>query len=282
MGIVKFKPVTPGTRLRTVSDFSEITTDARPLKHLSQWIHSATGRNNQGRITSRHRGGGHKRLYRVIDFLRRDKENIPAVVEHIEYDPNRSVRLARLLYKDGERRYILAPNELKQTHTVMAGSAADFRPGNAMELGNIPVGTTVHNIELKIGKGGQMVRTAGGVAQVMAKESDYVQIKLPSNEVRLVNAKCYATIGQLGNLDHENVRIGKAGKTRWAGWRPVVRGVAMNPVDHPLGGGEGKTSGGRHPCSPTGKLAKGQKTRNNKRTNKFIIKRRRKGYGSVA
>jgi large subunit ribosomal protein L2 len=227
-------------------------------------------------------GGGHKNQYRIIDFKRRDKMGIPAVVEHIMYDPNRTVRIALLKYKDGERRFILAPSDLQQDHVVVAGTNADIRPGNAMEIGNIPVGAFIHNIELKVGKGGQLVRSAGGFAQVMGRDGDYVQVKLPSNEMRLVHSKCYATIGQLGNLDHENIRIGKAGKSRWLGKRPHVRGTARNPVDHPHGGGQGKTAGGRHPCSPTGKLAKGQKTRRIKRTNKFIIKRRRKGYGSIS
>ena len=275
MPVTKYKPTSPGRRFQTVSDFATIT-KSKPCKKLVEKVHNKKGRNNQGRITSRHRGGGHKRLYRIIDFKRRDKEGIPATVESIEYDPNRSVRIALLKYLDGERRYILAPADIKKDFTVMSGSKAEIRPGNAMELNAIPVGTLIHNIELKIGKGGQIVRSAGGFAQLMAKDSEYVHVKLPSGEVRLVHNRCYATIGQLGNVEHENIKIGKAGRKRWLGRRSHVRGVAMNPVDHPMGGGEGRTSGGRHPCSPTGLAAKGLRTRRNKRTQRFVVKRRKK------
>jgi len=226
-------------------------------------------------MTVRHRGGGHKRRYRIIDFVRRDKAGVPAKVASIEYDPNRSARIALLHYADGEKRYILAPVGLEVGDTVMAGEEAEIRPGNALPLKSIPVGTLVHNVELKIGKGGQLARSAGAYAQIMAKEGDYAHLRLPSGEVRLVHLECFATVGQVGNLDHENVTIGKAGRSRWLGRRPHVRGVAMNPIDHPMGGGEGKASGGRHPCSPWGLLAKGYKTRRNKATDKYIIKRRK-------
>ncbi len=275
MGNLNYKPTSPGRRFQVVSDFSGIS-KKRPCKSLVRKLNSHSGRNNQGRITTRHRGGRHKRLYRMIDFKRRDKAGVPAKVMSIEYDPNRSARIALLLYADGERRYILAPLQLKHGHSVMCGADADIQPGNAMEVGKIPVGTMIHNVELKIGKGGQIVRSAGGGAQVMAKDKQYVHIKLPSGEVRLVHANCYGTIGQLGNIEHENVKLGKAGRKRWLGRRSTVRGVAMNPVDHPMGGGEGRSSGGRHPCTPQGKPTKGLKTRRNKRTSKFVVKKRRK------
>ena len=223
----------------------------------------------------RHRGGGHKRRYRIIDF-RRDKDGIPGKVASIEYDPNRSARIARIHYVDGERRYILAPVGLSVGAKVVSGPGADILPGNSLPLKNIPLGTTVHNIEMKRGRGGQMCRSAGVGAQLLAKEGEYAQVKLPSGEVRKVDVECRASIGQVGNLDHENISIGKAGRNRWLGWRPYVRGVAMNPVDHPMGGGEGKTSGGRHPCTPWGVREK--KTRNNKRTQKFIVRRRKKSH----
>jgi large subunit ribosomal protein L2 len=247
----------------------------RPLKRLTESKRRISGRNNKGRLTIRHRGGAHKRLYRVIDFLR-EKRDIPARVASIEYDPNRSARIALLTYADGDKRYMLAPNGLKEGASVIAGDGADILVGNALPLKNIPLGTMIHNIELKKGKGGQMARAAGVAAQLLAKEGGYAQLKMPSGETRMVNLECYATIGQVGNLDHENVSIGKAGRSRWKGWRPTVRGVAMNPIDHPHGGGEGKTSGGRHPVSPWGLPTKGYKTRNNKRTQRFIIKRRGK------
>lgn len=273
MAIKTFKPVTPTLRFKTVSTFDDITDEA-PEKSLLLPLKKKGGRNNAGRITVRHRGGGHKRCYRLIDF-KRDKIDVPAKVASIQYDPNRSARIALLHYTDGEKRYILAPLGLKINDTVVSGEKPDIRVGNAMPLRNIPLGTFVHNVELKPGKGGQLARGAGSYAQLVAKEGDYGQVRLPSGEVRLVRLECRATIGQVGNLDHENISYGKAGKTRWLGRRPKVRGVAMNPVDHPMGGGEGKASGGRHPCSPAGKLAKGYKTRKKKKSDSSIIKRRK-------
>ncbi len=272
MGIKKLKPVTPGQRFRTVSDFSELTTD-RPEKSLLEPLTKSGGRNNNGRITVRHRGGGHKRRYRRIDF-KRDKRGVPARVATIEYDPNRSARICLLVYADGEKRYILWPNGLKVDDTVMAGEEAPFTVGNALPLHRIPLGTLVHNVELQIGRGGQIVRSAGSFAQVLAKEGDYVTLRLPSGEVRMVHKNCYATIGEVGNADHENIVLGKAGKSRWLGRRPSVRGVAMNPIDHPHGGGEGRTSGGRHPCTPWGMPTKGYKTRRRKPSDRFIVRRR--------
>jgi large subunit ribosomal protein L2 len=275
MAIKKFRPLTPTLRYRTVADFSELTEKA-PEKSLLEPTRKTGGRNNQGRSTSRHRGGGHKRMYRKIDF-KRDKLNVPSKVTAIEYDPNRSARIALLNYADGEKRYILFPLGLKLGDEVIAGETADIKPGNALPLEKIPLGTFVHNVELQHGRGGQIVRSAGGYAQIMAKEGAYVQLRLPSGEVRVVRKECYATIGQVGNLDHENLVWGKAGKTRWMGVRPHVRGVAMNPVDHPLGGGEGKSSGGRHPVSPWGQPAKGYKTRKKKKpSDKYILRRRSK------
>ena len=272
MGIKQYKPTSPGRRFQSVSTFEEIT-KRKPERSLLKPLKKSGGRNATGRITVRHRGGGTKRRYRVIDF-KRDKHNVPAKVAGIEYDPNRSARIALLHYVDGEKRYILAPLGLKVGDQVVAGEEVDIRPGNALPLGKIPLGTLIHNIELKIGKGGQLVRSAGGYAQLMAKEGDYAQIRLPSGEVRMVHLRCYATIGQIGNLDHENVSLGKAGRSRYLGRRPHVRGVAMNPVDHPLGGGEGKSSGGRHPVTPWGVPTKGYRTRKNKATDKYIIRRR--------
>ncbi|MBI5287155.1 MAG: 50S ribosomal protein L2 [Deltaproteobacteria bacterium] len=272
MPIKSYKPTSPGLRQMTRLTFEEITKD-KPEETLLMPLKGKGGRNNYGRITTRWIGGGHKRMYRLIDF-RRDKRGISAKVASIEYDPNRSARIALLQYTDGEKRYILAPLDLKVGDTVMAGGDADIRPGNAMPIRCIPVGTFIHNIELKVGKGGQMVRGAGGYAQLMAKEGEYAQIKLPSNEVRLVLQDCYATIGQLGNLDHANISIGKAGRTRWLGRRPRVRGVAMNPVDHPHGGGEGKSKG-NIPSTPWGVPTKGFKTRRNKATDKYIVTRRK-------
>jgi large subunit ribosomal protein L2 len=274
MALKTFKPVTPGRRKMTVSDFSGISRKGGE-KSLTRRVHRKKGRNNQGRITSWQRGGGHKRLYRIIDF-RRNKDGVPALVHSIEYDPNRSARIALLHYRDGEKRYIIAPLDLKVGDTIMSGENADIRPGNAMSLRNIPPGTMVHCVELMPGKGAQLVKGAGTYAQVLAKEGKYVHLKLPSGEVRLVNHECRATIGQVGNPEHENISLGKAGRSRWLGRRPHVRGVAMNPVDHPLGGGEGKASGGRHPCSPWGRLAKGLKTRKpRKPSNRLIVKRRK-------
>jgi large subunit ribosomal protein L2 len=274
MPIRKYNPTSPGTRFQTVSTFDEITTQ-EPHKPLVQPLHQSGGRNNRGQLTSWWRGGGHKRMYRVIDF-KRDKRDIPAKVSTIEYDPNRSARIALLTYADGEKRYILQPNGLKVGDTIVAGQTVDILPGNSLPLRNIPLGTMVHNVELRPGKGGQIARSAGVAVQVVAKEGEYASVKMPSGEIRKIAMDCFATIGQVGNIEHENVSIGKAGRSRWMGQRPHVRGVAMNPVDHPLGGGEGKTSGGRHPVSPWGLPTKGYKTRNRKSTDKFIVQRRRK------
>ena len=273
MGIKKYNPTSPGIRFKTVSTFDDISRST-PEKKLTKGLSKTGGRNNYGRVTSRHIGGGHKRKFREIDFKRK-KHNVPAKVASIEYDPNRSSRIALLHYVDGEKRYILAPLGLKVGDTVMSGEKVAIQVGNALPLKNIPVGSIIHNIELKIGKGGQLARSAGTSGQFMAKEGSYAQIKLPSNEVRMVHLNCYATIGQIGNTDHVNISFGKAGRTRWLGSRPKVRGVAMNPVDQPLGGGEGKSSGGRHPVTPWGKPTKGFKTRRNKNTGKYIIKRRK-------
>ena len=273
MGMKTYKPTSPGRRFQTVLDFSEITR-REPEKGLLLPLAKTGGRNAYGRITSRYIGGVHKQRYRLIDF-KRDKVDIPARVASIEYDPNRSANIALLHYRDGEKRYILAPFSLKVGETVMCGERADIKPGNTLPLKNIPLGTLIHNIELKRGKGGQMIRSAGSSGQLMAREGKYAHIKLPSGEVRLVHVDCYATVGQVGNLDHENISVGKAGRTRWLGRNPRVRGVAMNPVDHPLGGGEGKSSGGRHPVTPWGVPTKGYKTRRNKATDKFIVKRRK-------
>ncbi|GAB4244618.1 MAG: 50S ribosomal protein L2 [Acidobacteriota bacterium] len=274
MPIKKFKPTSPGTRFRTVLVSPELS-DIKPLKSLTVGKQRISGRNNLGQISVRRRGGGHKRRYRIIDF-KRDKDGIPARVAAIEYDPNRSAHIARLHYADGEKRYILYPHGLQVGDTVMSGPSADIVVGNCLPLINIPIGTTIHNIELYPGRGGQLVRSAGGAAQLLAKEGDYAQIRMPSGEVRKVHILCRATVGQVGNLEHENVSLGKAGASRWRGRRPKVRGVAMNPVDHPMGGGEGRTSGGRHPCSPWGWKTKGLKTRKNKRTERFIVRRRSK------
>jgi large subunit ribosomal protein L2 len=274
MAVRKVKPTSPGRRFQDYASFEEVTRH-KPEKSLLRKIKKSGGRNANGRITCRHRGGGHKRHYRIIDF-KRDKTDIPATVAAIEYDPNRSARIALLHYADGEKRYILAPLNLKVDDQVVSSTEADIKPGNALPLRNIPLGTQIHNIELKLGKGGQIVRSAGGYAQLMAKEDPYALVKLPSGEVRKVLLKCKATIGQLGNLMHENISLGKAGRNRWLGRRPKVRGVAMNPIDHPMGGGEGRSSGGRHPCSPWGIPSKGYKTRTNKRTDRYIVKHRTK------
>src|SRR3990170_1229586 len=273
MPVKSYKPTSPAVRSKTTASFEEIT-KTRPEKSLIVSLPSSGGRNNIGKMTLRYHGGGHKRLYRIIDF-RRNKLNIPAKVAAIEYDPNRSARIALLHYIDGEKRYILMPNGLKVNETVISGEAVDIKPGNALPLKSIPVGTIIHNVELKRGRGGQLVRSAGSGAQLMAKEGDYAHIKLGSGEVRLIHSECFATIGQVGNLEHENISIGKAGRSRWLGIRPHVRGVVKNPVDHPHGGGEGKSSGGRHPVSPWGQPTKGYKTRMNKATDKYIIKRKK-------
>lgn len=273
MPLKQFNPTSPGRRFRSTLTFDEITTQ-HPQKSLTTPIKKTGGRGNRGRITSWFRGGGHKRRYREIDF-RRDKLGIPAKVATIEYDPNRSARIALLHYADGEKRYILCPDGLKVGTSIVSGEAADILPGNSLPLKLIPAGTVIHNIELKAGKGGQLVRSAGAAAQLVAKETEYAQVKLPSGEVRRIHMNCRATIGQVGNIDHKNVSYGKAGRTRWVGRKPHNRGVVMNPVDHPHGGGEGKTSGGRHPVTPWGKPTKGFKTRNNKRTDAFIVKRRK-------
>src|SRR3954447_25573980 len=275
MPIKNYKPTTPTRRFASVVSREDITKD-RPEKSLVESKKRTGGRNNTGRVTSRFIGGGAKQAYRVIDF-RRDKTGIPAVVAAIEYDPNRSSRIALLNYVDGEKRYILQPDGLKVGQKIMSGPDADILVGNALPLKNIPAGTVVHNIELRPGKGAQMARSAGAQAQLVAKEGDYALLKLPSGETRRVLVECMATIGQVGNTDHENISIGKAGRTRWLGIRPTNRGVAMNPVDHPHGGGEGKTSGGRHPVTPWAQPTRGYKTRNNKRTDVFIVQRRNKG-----
>jgi len=274
MALKRVKPTSPGRRFQVYSTFEEIT-KTKPEKSLLKPLRKKGGRNSNGRITSRHRGGGHKRNYRVIDF-KRDKIDIPAKVASIEYDPNRSARIALLYYADGEKKYIIAPLKLSVGDTVMAGPNSDIKPGNSLPLASIPLGTNIHNIELRLGKGGQIVRSAGTFAQLMAKENRYALVKLPSGEVRMVHLNCRATIGQIGNVMHENISLGKAGRKRWLGKRPKVRGVAMNPVDHPMGGGEGRSSGGRHPCSPWGKPTKGYRTRKNKQTQKYIVKRRAK------
>ncbi|MHA1570733.1 MAG: 50S ribosomal protein L2 [Alphaproteobacteria bacterium] len=276
MAIKRYKPTSPGRRFRRTLDFSEITA-TRPCKSLLAPLKKKGGRNFQGRITARHRGGGHKRRYRIIDF-RRDKHDIPAKVATIEYDPNRTSRIALLHYADGEKRYILAPMGLEVGDEVMSSrTQIDPRTGNCMPLRYIPLGMPVHNIELHKGKGGQIVRSAGSSAQISAKEGEYAHVSLPSGEIRLVRQDCLATVGQVGNLDHQHISSGKAGRTRWLGRRPKVRGSAMNPVAHPMGGGEGRRSGGRHPMSPTGKPAKGGKTRRKRNpTNRFIVRRRRK------
>lgn len=276
MAIRKYKPTTPGRRFASVADFSDLS-KKRPEKSLTSSLHKKAGRNSAGRITRRHSGGGHKRLYRLIDF-KRTKDGIPAKVTHIEYDPNRSARIALLVYNDGEKKYILAPLKLKVGDMVMSGEKADIKVGNSLPIANIPVGTIIHNIELKEGRGAELVRSAGGFAQLLAKEGKYANIKLPSGEVRLVRMTCRASIGQIGNTSHEIINLGKAGRKRWLGIRPTVRGTAMNPVDHPHGGGEGKNkSSGRHPVTPWGKPTLGYRTRQkNKATDKYIVRRRNK------
>jgi large subunit ribosomal protein L2 len=274
MALKSYRPTSPGIRFMTRLDFAEVTKE-RPEKSLTRGITHSGGRNNEGHETCRFRGGGHKRRYRLIDF-KRDKRDVPARVAAIEYDPNRSARIALLHYVDGEKRYILAPNGLDVGTTIVAAEKAEIVPGNALPLRNIPLGAMVHNIELHPGHGGQLARAAGTGAQVMAKEGKYVTLRMPSGEMRQVQAQCWATIGQVGNVEHSNVSIGKAGRMRWMGWRGHVRGTAMNPVDHPHGGGEGRTKGGRNPVTPWGQPTKGYKTRKNKRTQRFIVKRRTK------
>ena len=274
MALKKYNPTTPTLRFKTVTDYSGLTKIA-PEKSLIEPIKKTGGRNNQGRITMRRMGGGHKRRYRRVDF-KRDKHGVPAKVASIEYDPNRSAFISLLHYADGEKRYILSPHGIKEGDTVVSGPDIDIHPGNALPLEKIPTGLFVHNIEMIAGRGGQMVRSAGSYAQLMAKEGNYVSLRLPSGEIRMVRKECYATVGQVSNIDHENVTIGKAGRSRWLGKRPKVRGVAMNPVDHPLGGGEGRSSGGRHPVTPWGKPTKGYRTRGKKPSDKYIVHRRKK------
>jgi large subunit ribosomal protein L2 len=275
MGIKKYRPITPTMRFKTGFTFEEITKD-KPEKSLIKPLPKKAGRNNQGRITCRHRGGGHKRHYRIIDF-KRNKFDIPARVAAIEYDPNRSARIALLHYADGEKRYILAPLGLNVDDKIMSGAKAEIKVGNALPMDRIPLGTVIHNIEFKQGRGGQIARSAGTYAQLIAKEGEYVHVRMPSNDVHILRKECHATIGQVGNTEHNSIVIGKAGRKRWMGIRPTVRGVAMNPVDHPMGGGEAKTSGGGHPVSPWGVLAKGGKTRKKKKySDQYIIKSKKK------
>lgn len=274
MGIKTFKPKSPGLRHKSVLTFEEITS-TKPEKSLVRPLKKSGGRNNHGHVTIRFRGGGHKRLYRKVDF-RRNKDGVPAKVASIEYDPNRTANIALLHYLDGEKRYILAPRGLAVGELLMSGDQAEVKTGNCMSLERIPLGSVVHNIELQPGKGGQMARGAGAYAQLVAKDGGFAQLKLPSGEVRMIRHSCRATIGEVGNSDHENVSVGKAGRSRWLGRRPHVRGVVMNPVDHPMGGGEGRSSGGRHPCSPWGKPAKGGKTRRKKASDKYIVTKRKK------
>lgn len=274
MGVKKYQPTTPGRRFMTSPDYQEIT-KTKPERSLVESIKSHGGRNSTGRITMRHRGGGARKLYRIIDF-KRDKFDIPGKVASIEYDPNRSARIALISYKDGEKRYILAPSGLSVGDVVIAGDNADIKPGNALKLKNIPDGTVIHNIELEPGRGGVMVRSAGTSAQLMAKEGKYAFVRMPSGELRLVLLECMATIGVVGNEEHENIVIGKAGRTRWSGKRPHVRGMVMNPVDHPMGGGEGRSKSNKHPVSPWGTPAKGYRTRKRKPSDKFIVRRRGK------
>jgi large subunit ribosomal protein L2 len=273
MGMKSYRPQTAGLRHRTGLTYEELS-PGKPYKPLLRYFAKSGGRNNTGRLSIRHRGGGHKRMYRVIDF-KRDKLEIPGVVETLEYDPNRSSFVSLVKYKDGERRYILTPMDLKIGQAIVSSDkVVDIVPGNATLLRNIPLGTVIHNLELQKNKGGQIVRTAGSGAQILAKEGEFAQVRLPSSEIRKVHLDCRATIGQVGNLDHQNISVGKAGRMRWMGWKPHVRGTAMNPIDHPHGGGEGRSKGGRHPVSPEGIPTKGYKTRRNKRTQVFIVRRR--------
>jgi large subunit ribosomal protein L2 len=284
MGIRYYKPTSPGRRNASVSDFAELTDkNKKPEKSLTEPLKKKGGRNNQGFITARHRGGGHKRMYRLIDFKRNDHDGIAAKVTHIEYDPNRSARIALIVFPDGQKRYMLAPEGLKAGMTVMSGPNAEPKVGNCLPLAKIPTGLMIHNLEMQPGSGGKLCRSAGVGATLTAREGSWAQITLPSGEVRRIPAACRATIGMVGNADHMNITLGKGGRSRWLGRRPHVRGVAMNPVDHPMGGGEGRTSGGRHPCSPTGKLAKGGKTRRRRKPSNSAIIRRRKSvrYGQL-
>ena len=274
MPVNKYKPTSAGRRFMAVSSFEEVTSTT-PERSLTVHLKKASGRNNTGRITVRHRGGGHTKLYRVIDF-RRTKRDVVARVAAIEYDPNRSARIALLHYADGEKRYILAPLGLTVGTLISAGVGAEIKPGNALPLSNIPLGTTIHNLEGLPGRGGQLVRSAGVAAQLIAKEGDFATVRMPSGEVRRIDVRCFATVGQVGNADHENQNIGKAGKSRWRGWRPSVRGMAMNPFDHPHGGGEGRSGAGGHPQTPWGKPALGYRTRRNKKTDRMIVRRRKK------
>lgn len=274
MAIRKYKPTSPGRRFQTVAVFDEITA-TKPHKPLTEPLTKSGGRNSRGRITMWQRGGGHKRTYRIIDF-KRDKQDVPGKVATIEYDPNRSARIALVTYADGEKRYILQPVGMKVGDSVVAGDRVDILPGNALPLKHIPLGTQLHNVEMKPGKGGQIARSAGSSVQLIAKEGNYASLRMPSGEIRRILKECLATVGQVGNVDHENISLGKAGRTRWLGRRPNVRGVAMNPVDHPLGGGEGSTAGGRHPVSPWGQPSKGYKTRGRKPSDKFITQRRKR------
>ncbi|HEY3451768.1 MAG TPA: 50S ribosomal protein L2 [Myxococcales bacterium] len=282
MPLKQYKPTSAGRRLATVNDFGEISR-RKPEKKLTESLRKHGGRNNHGHITTRHVGGGHKQRYRVIDWKRTDKDGVPAKVAHIEYDPNRTARLALLHYADGEKRYILCPVGVNVGDTLVCGETADIRPGNSLPLSSIPLGTVIHNVEMRPGRGAQMIRSAGSWGQLMAKEGRYAQIRMPSGEVRSVLQECRATIGQVGNIENEIVRLGKAGRKRWLGVRPTVRGLAMNPVDHPHGGGEGKSGQGNpHPVSPWGQKTKGLKTRKNKRTDKYIVTGRRRGVRSQA
>jgi len=275
MGIKTYRPIGPGMRHRTGNTYDELTAE-RPFKPLLESYSKSGGRDSRGHLSMRNRGGGHKRLYRIVDF-RRDKIDIPGLVETVEYDPNRSAFISLVKYRDGERRYILSPLTVKVGQEIVSSDQqVDILPGNAMPLRFIPLGTVIHNLELRPGKGGQVAKSAGSGAQILAKEGDYAQVRLPSSEIRKIHLNCRATIGQLGNVDHQNIVVGKAGRSRWRGWRPHVRGTAMNPVDHPHGGGEGRSKGGRHPVSPEGIPTKGFKTRSNKRTQVFIVRRRSK------
>jgi len=273
--VKKYKPTSPGRRFMSVSSFEEVTRKKEPEKSLVEHVKKSSGRNAHGRITVRHRGGGHKKLYRIIDF-KRDKDGIPGKVAAIEYDPNRSARIALIHYRDGEKRYILAPLGLGVGETVMSGEGAEIKPGNCLPISAIPLGSTLHNLEMRLGRGGQLVRSAGTAAQLLAKEGSHAQVRMPSGEVRLIDVRCRATVGQVGNVEHENQNIGKAGKSRWRGIRPAVRGMTMNPFDHPHGGGEGRSGAGGNPQTPWGKPALGYRTRHNKKTDRMIVRRRSK------
>ena len=274
MPVKKYKPTSPGRRFMSVSSFEDVSR-AQPERSLTEHLPKRSGRNNSGSITVRHRGGGHKKTYRRIDF-KRLKDGVPGTVAHIEYDPNRTARIALVHYADGDKRYILAPVGLRVGHPVMSGPEAEIRPGSALPIASIPLGTTLHNLEVQLGRGGQLVRSAGAAAQLLAKEGAYAQIRMPSGEVRLIDVRCRATIGQVGNVEHENEVVGKAGKSRWRGFRPAVRGMTMNPFDHPHGGGEGRSGAGGNPQTPWGKPALGHRTRQNKKTDRMIVRRRTK------